>query len=112
MQSSVLDEAASVHPNSWWWIKADGCDLMKGLTESVSGEWSGDINLHPDALEKLFKEYKERLRFLNGLGLQDRASSVVSQSDITTVKEQIVSDIKFITTGTYSLTIMRCIHER
>ena len=105
-QTSVLDEAASVHPNSWWWIKADGCDLMKGLTESVSGEWSGDVNILPDALEKLFKEYKERLRFLNGLGLEDRANSVVFQSDIITVKEQIVSDIKFITTGRFFLTIV------
>lgn len=105
-QTSVLDEAASAHPNSWWWIKADGCDLMKGLTESVSGEWSGDVNILPDILEKLFKEYKERLRFLNGLGLEDRANSVVFQSDIITVKEQIVSDIKFITTGRFFLTIV------
>ena len=99
MQIAVLDEAASVHPNSWWWIKADGYDLVKGLTESVSGEWSGDVNLYPEVLEKLFEEYKERLRFLNGLGLQDRANSAVLQSDITTVKEQIINDIKFITNG-------------
>ena len=99
MQTSVLDEAASAHPNWWWWIKAGGCDLIKGLTEYVSGEWSGDVNIHPDALEKLFKEYKEILRFLNRLGLQDRANSVIFQNDIITVKEQIVGDIKFITTG-------------
>ena len=66
VQSSVLDEATSVHPNSWWWIKADGCDLVSGLTGSVSGEWSGDINLNPEVLEKLFKEYKEHINFLKG----------------------------------------------
>ena len=86
---------------------------MKGLTESVSGEWSGDVNLYPEALEKLFNEYKERLRFLNGLGLQDRANNVVVQSDLTTVKEQIINDIKFITSGKYFISFgARCICER
>ena len=36
---------------------------------------------------------------------------MVFQSDIIAVKEQIVSDIKFITTGRYLLTIVRCICE-
>lgn len=61
MQIAVLDEVASVHPNSLWWIKADGYNRVKRLTESVSGEWNGNVNLYPEALEKLFKEYKERL---------------------------------------------------
>lgn len=86
---------------------------MKGLTESVSGEWSGDVNLYPEALEKLFKEYKERLRFLNGLGIQDGVNNVIVQSDLTTVKEQIINDIKFITSGKYFISFgARCICER
>ena len=72
---------------------------MSGLSESVSGEWSGDVNLYPETLEKLFKEYKERLKFLDGLGLLDRADDLVIQSDMTVVKEQIISDVKFLTTG-------------
>ena len=97
-----ISVAASVHPNSWWWIKADGCDVVSGLTESVSGEWSGDVNLYPETLEKLFKEYKERLKFLDGLGLLDRADDLVVQSDLTIAKEQIISDVKFSTTGKLS----------
>ena len=88
---------------------------MSGLTESVNGEWSGDVNLYPEALEKLFKEYKERLNFTGGLGLQDRATNVVVQSDITTIKEQITSDIKFVTSGKccmYFNSSVRCICER
>ena len=26
-QEAVLDEASQTHPNAWWWVKADGCDL-------------------------------------------------------------------------------------
>ena len=101
MLSSVLDEAASVHPNLWWWIKPDGCDLVKGLTESVNGEWSGNVNLYPEALEKLFTEYKERVKFLDGLELKDRVNSVTVQGELATVKEQIINDIKFIGSGRY-----------
>ena len=75
---------------------------MSGLTESINGDWSGDVNLYPETLEKLFTEYKEWLNFIGGLGLQEGATSVVVQSDITTMKEQITSDIKFITSGKYS----------
>ena len=46
MQYSVLEEAAHAHPNAWWWIKADGADLLSGLGESVKGEWSGDVDLN------------------------------------------------------------------
>ena len=35
VQVSVLDEASRTHPNVWWWIKADGCDLVEGLGEST-----------------------------------------------------------------------------
>ena len=108
----MLDEATSVHPNSWWWIKADGCDLVKGLTESVNREWSGDVNLYPEALEKLFTEYKERVKFLDGLELKDRVSSVTVQGDLVTVKEQIINDIKF-RSGRYLVKIsVRCTCER
>ena len=68
---------------------------MSGLSEYVSGEWSGDVNLYPETLEKLFKEYKERLKFLDGLGLLDRADDLVIQSDMTVVKEQLISDVNY-----------------
>ena len=68
---------------------------MSGLSESVSGEWSGDVNLYPETLEKLFKEYKERLKFLNELGLLDRADDIVIQSDMTVVKEQVIGDVDY-----------------
>ena len=30
-------------PNSWFWIKGDGCDLVSGLSESTKMEWTGDV---------------------------------------------------------------------
>ena len=62
----------------------------------------------------MIKEYKERLKFLNELGLLDRAHDLVIQSDMTVVKEQIISDVEFLTTGKICfLNIsVRCISER
>ena len=44
LQIEVLEEAKRVHPNAQFRLKADGCDLNDTLGESVSGNWSGDID--------------------------------------------------------------------
>ena len=54
---SVLDEAVRSHPDTWWWVKADGTDLVSGLGESVSGEWSGDIDLN----DRTYMAYRKHL---------------------------------------------------
>jgi len=38
---NALDETAKVDSNqdSWWWLKVDGCDVLKGLKESTKMEW-------------------------------------------------------------------------
>ena len=48
LQINVLDEASATHPSSYWWIKGDGCDIVKGISESVSGKWSGDVDLNDE----------------------------------------------------------------
>ena len=45
LQLAVLDEAARSHPEVWWWVKGDGCDVTSGLQESVDHKWSGDVDL-------------------------------------------------------------------
>lgn len=99
IQSAVLDEAARVHPNSWWWIKADGCDIVTGLGESVNGEWSGDVNLHEEVLENMLKEYRERQAFLMGTGLGERLDNASLLKDIANIKLRAIDDIHFITGG-------------
>ena len=93
MQGSVLDEAAKVHPNSWWWIKADGCDLVTGLVESVRGEWSGDVNLHQEVLESLRRKYQERIEFTNGIGV---GTTTAIYRDVQETKQCVIEDINFI----------------
>lgn len=93
-QGSVLDEAARVHPNSWWWIKADGCDIVRGLGESISGEWSGDVNLDEGALESFYNEYRRRLEWVRCVGLEERKDDL--ESDLDIMKHEITDDVKFI----------------
>ena len=31
----VLNVAAKHHPNEWWWLKGNGCDLVVSLGESM-----------------------------------------------------------------------------
>ena len=41
-------------------MKADACDIRKGLRESVAGKWAGDEDLGDKTLEELFAEYRKR----------------------------------------------------
>jgi len=44
-QKAALYRAATNSADAHWWIKADGCDITPGLTESVKGKWGGDVDL-------------------------------------------------------------------
>ena len=70
VQCSVLEEATCAHPNAWWWIKADGVDLLSGLGESVTGEWSGDVDLNDGSTQQLYKSYRKQLDFLDGISVK------------------------------------------
>jgi len=52
IQGAVLDDTAKYHPDAWWWLKADGCDINPGLKESVKRQWSGDVDLDDGLLQK------------------------------------------------------------
>ena len=42
MQKEALKQAKNSAPEGRWWIKANGCDVRKGLRESMRGIWSGN----------------------------------------------------------------------
>jgi len=67
LQTHVLDEGAKHHCDSWWWLKADGCDLISGLAESIRDIWSGDMDLNDGALDKQYQEYNNRLLTIKNL---------------------------------------------
>jgi len=66
---SVLDEAVQHNLNAWWWLKADGCDINKGLKESSRLEWSGDVDLADGLLLETYNEYRKRLDTAQNIGL-------------------------------------------
>ena len=61
----LLDAAAKANPGAYWWIKGDGCNLVKGLCESVAGVWSGDVDLNNASLQHSIDEYKSKLSFIS-----------------------------------------------
>ena len=58
-----LNAAAS----DWWWIKADGVDVVKGLGKSLRLQLSGDVDLCVGELQKQYQLYRKRLVFIQAL---------------------------------------------
>ena len=64
-------------------MKADGCDLVSGLEESVRHEWNGDVDLGSGELQILYDQYMHRLTSLLSLlssSLQDRVRVLQQES--------------------------------
>ena len=59
----MLVNAARVHPEAWRWVKADSCDVVGGLKESVKLDWSGDVDLNDGKVATLHAKYKSHLNF-------------------------------------------------
>ena len=75
----MLKKLATVNPNARWWIKGDGTDVVKGLWESVSGEWSGDIDLNDGKLSQLYKEFQNRLAWVKCIGIGNIATEKIKE---------------------------------
>ena len=56
---NVLDEAAEHNPDAWWWLKADGCDINKGLKETSKLERSGDVDLTDGSLQEKYETFRD-----------------------------------------------------
>ena len=97
MQTIVLDEAAQAHPDSWWWLKTDGCDIVKGLKESTKLQWSGDVDLNDGSLQEQYETYRKRLEFVKKLGLNIEHCEVTGQ--LKRILDDISDDLKFIYSG-------------
>ena len=69
----ALKHAKKSSPDGRWWIKADGCDVRKGLRESIRGTWSGDEDLGDGSLQALCNECKARYQSINLCCLTDRS---------------------------------------
>lgn len=84
----MLDEACQSHPNAWWWIKADGCDLVTGLCESTKLKWSGDVDLNNSQLQGMYESHRQYMTFVSGVGLEDRRNPTDILEDLPTCSKQ------------------------
>ena len=92
----MIERAAASNPNTRWWIKADGVNVVKGLWESVRGEWAGDVDLADGQLQLLYHKLKERLLWIGGIGLEQRVHTDTVRDDLTTALEDVSSDLTFV----------------
>lgn len=88
-----MDEAARSHPEVWWWVKGDGCDVISGLRESVDHKWSGDVDLGDGKLQALFSEYTDSQKFISNFGLGDREARWTVSYDCDKLLQQVKSDL-------------------
>jgi len=98
----MLKKLKSVNPTARWWIKGDGTDVVKGLWQSVGGEWSGDVDLNDGKLQLQYAEYQATVTWIDKIGLDTTDLSHIKR-DLEKALTIISSDIDFISTGTLIL---------
>ena len=91
----VLQKAKENNCRARWWIKADACDLRKGLRESMRGIWEGDEDFGDDSVQQMYGEYNSRRAFVKSLESGKRKESF--GEDLKKVKDELCTDIEFLT---------------
>ena len=100
-QTNLMKQAYECDPETWWWIKGDGVDVVKGLKESVRGLWSGDADLNDGTLATLRLKYDQRLKATANLGLGGRGTLPLIETDLNGALQELDSDLSFIHSGKY-----------
>ena len=95
----VLKEAKRVHPDAWWWVKADGCDIVSGLKESVKKEWSGDVDLNDGSVQILHEQYLECLEFLGSVGVGQRRFRETLERDLLKLKNDLMVQLTYLSSS-------------
>lgn len=66
---------------------------MEGLSESMRGEWSGDVDRNDGKLQQLFQQYQSRIEFIKTIGLNDRRDRSCILSDLLLEIESLKNNI-------------------
>ena len=93
----MLEEAHRVHPSARWWVKADGCDIVSGLEESLRNVWHGDVDLGTGELQVMYQKYLDRLKRIQSSSVQDMLYVLLQE------KVDLVEDLQFVSQGKSSL---------
>lgn len=99
----MLDQAHAAHPDAQWWIKGDGCDVVCGLKESVTHQWSGDVDFNDGQVQKAHEKYCEHLQFIQGLGLGERCSRSAIVVDLKVIEKNLSDDLDLLVSGRLNL---------
>lgn len=89
----ALKQAKNSNPSGRWWIKADACDVRKGLMDSMKEEWSGDEG--SDGLRNMHKEYQLRCNSVKEFGKTDQTI----MDELRKMKELLLRDLEFLVEG-------------
>ena len=100
-----LDEAARLLPGAIWWVKADGVDVVAGLSESVRNEWSGDVDLNDGKVKQMHDAYISRLKMVDRIGLGGRREHTKLQEDLAHLESDLKDDIAFLSSGMCTYTM-------
>lgn len=92
----VLEEAHHIFPSAKWWIKADGCDVIESLEESVDLKWNGDIDIGDGQLQLMYLEYISRLQILKRLACDEPLSKRLMMDLISSMQDQVKKDLLFL----------------
>lgn len=98
-KTAVIEQVAALNPNAWWWIKGDGTDVVKGLWESVRGEWAGDVDLNDGKLQHQQQIFQEQVFWAEGIGLGNRGNLEQIKLDLNSALKNTVDDLDFIYSG-------------
>ncbi|XP_062508087.1 uncharacterized protein LOC134184419 isoform X4 [Corticium candelabrum] len=101
IQGITLDKASECNPGARWWIKADGCDVIPGLHESVCLEWSGDVDLNDETLQKTYKKYRDRLKDISSIG---KSSTSQTRLVLSTLQSELTEDLQYLQSALESKT--------
>lgn len=93
----ALKKAQESNPQGRWWIKADGCDVRKGLRESMRGIWAGDEDLGDGSLQAMYNDYKAGCALVKGIGSTGRCRSL--NDDIENLLHDLENDLDFLVSG-------------
>ena len=80
--------------------------LVAGLSESVRGEWSGDIDLSDGQLQL---HYQGRLWTIKGIGLKDGRQKGLVVSDLEQEMKLLEDDLDFVVQSKLTLVCRMCV---
>lgn len=87
----------SLNPSARWWIKGDGTDVIKGLWQSSTGEWSGDADLNDGEVNRQFTKFCQRNERINAVGMQESVEAI--KTELMAVTDTVLEDLQFISSG-------------